>query len=58
MFNNAFPLLLDHLMPITIINVSAPKKKKAPLLKGRPKLSIKSLSTQSARETVVGIIIL
>ena len=58
MFNNAFPLLLDHLRPITINNVSAPKKKKAPLLKGSPKLSIKSLSTQSAIETVVGITIL
>ena len=27
-FNNAFPLLLDHLRPVTINNVSALKRKK------------------------------
>ena len=50
-----FPLDEVHLNPTTIRVIRRPKKKNAPELKCSPKLLVNKRSTQSAIETVLGI---
>ena len=50
-----FPLDEVHLNPTTIKPIRRPKKKNAPELNGSPKLLVNKRSTQSAIETVLGI---
>ena len=50
-----FPLDEVHLNPTTVRVIRRPKKKNAPELNGSPKLLVNKRSTQSAMDTVFGI---
>ena len=50
-----FPLDEVHFSPTAIRVIRSPKKKNAPELNGSPKLLVNKRSTQSAIETVFGI---